>query len=356
MKKIILLVLLLFSLSGCSDYKEVNEMAIISAIGIDYQDNEFAITLETFNNKVDKDSGKVTTYTRTGYGKSISMALEHAADLLSQRAYYSHIKLCVISEEVARNHLNKVADFFIRSTYLRENFSLVVAKIPPEEVLQTETEENPISSIAINLLLQTNSYASNYAIDKPFDMFLKEVISYGQDGAISVINKEDNNFYIDGLAIFKDYKMVNILSNDDSVLYNILKGEIKKPVFELFYKGLPVSIALYDIKTDMSLKDDINLTGTYKAKIIENSPALNIKDEKVLQALDEAFSKYLNNQITDFIKRLQDNESDILSLSNNYFINTRIKNKKVWLVEDIKSDIKVVINKKGLVFNIYEDK
>ena len=359
MKKLILILPLFFLLTGCSDYKEVNELAIVSAIGIDYDDltKEYIVTLETFNNKVEKESSKVTTYTRTGKDKAISVAIEKAADKLSARAYYSHIKLCVLSLNVAQEHFEEICDFILRSTYLRENFQVVTSKIAPEEVLKIESDENPISSIALNLLLQTNAYASNYARDLAFDVFLKEIIEFGSDGAMSVINVENNNFYIDGLAIFNNYNLVNILSNEEASIYNILQNKIKKTVLSLEFNGKNVSIALYDITSKIKVtKNNITVDGTYKAKLMEDTPGFDIKDEKVLDALDQEFSKYLNKEITNFIKTCQKNKSDILYLGKNYYINTRDKNESLWQNLSIKSQVKVVINKKGLIFNIYENK
>lgn len=45
MKKIIILIITIFLLSGCS-YRELNDLAIISAIGIDYDNNEFKLTAQ----------------------------------------------------------------------------------------------------------------------------------------------------------------------------------------------------------------------------------------------------------------------------------------------------------------------
>ena len=76
MKKIFVLFTLILFLGGCSDYKEVNEMAIISGIGLDYNENGFAVTLEVLNEKVDKKDGKISTYTRTAQDKSIAIAIK----------------------------------------------------------------------------------------------------------------------------------------------------------------------------------------------------------------------------------------------------------------------------------------
>lgn len=355
MKKILTLLTILLFLGGCADYKEVNEMAIVSAIGIDYTDDEFAITLEVLNEKI-PEKEQINSYTRTAKDKNLGVAIEKAADLLSHRAYYPHVRLLILGKEVAEEHLQEINDFFLRSTYFRENFNIVVSnEHSAEEILKITTKENPIASSTIMLLLQTNGYASDYAIDKKNYMFLQEIIDFGKDGAISNINVENDNFYIDGLAIFEGYKMANILNNDEAVIYNILRNESVKPVFSLTYEGKSFTISLYDSKSDISITSNtIKIDGTYRVKIMDNGPNFDIKNDKVLEALDEDFSKLLNEKITDLIKKLQKNNSDILYFANTYYIKTRDKNDTLWQHAKIESNTKVVINKKGLVYSIYE--
>ena len=62
MKKILIIILTLLLCTGCYDYKEINDLAIISAIGVDYENDEYVITLEILNDQIDKDSSKITSY------------------------------------------------------------------------------------------------------------------------------------------------------------------------------------------------------------------------------------------------------------------------------------------------------
>lgn len=357
MKKILLLIVFILLLSGCADYKEVNDLDIVNAIGIDYQDDEFILTFEVYNDKVDKDSAKITTYTRTATDKSLAVALERTADLLSGRAYYSHIALCIISPEVAKHHIQEVADFFIRSTYLRENFPIVISSnYSPEDMLNIKTEENPIPSTAITKLLETNGYASDYAVKKTFDIFFGEILDFGKDTAISTVAVQDNNFYIDGLSLFDNYQMVQTLDKEKASIYNLLRNESVKPVFNLEYEGTSFTISIYDNSTKFDVTSDkIKVKGEYKAKIMNNVPNFNVKNEKVLKELNENFSKLLKEKIEEFIKITQEAHSDSLYLADAYYKSTRDKNDLLWDHAEIESDIKVTINKKGLIFNIYED-
>ena len=92
MKKLflsILLVLSLLCLSGCSNYHELNDLAIVSAMGIEKEDNKYKVTLELYKEVKESNSGSASKKSEsvTGLGKSIEEAIKN------ERAYLSDIKV-----------------------------------------------------------------------------------------------------------------------------------------------------------------------------------------------------------------------------------------------------------------------
>ena len=85
-----------------------------------------------------------------------------------------------------------------------------------------------------------------------------------------------------------------------------------------------------------------------------NNPNFNIKDEKIINALNKDFSEYINKQMTNFIKKLQIDNTDILNFEDRYYRKTR-KDFSNWQNKEIDCNLSVTINKKGLVYNIYEN-
>ena len=53
MKKIILILFCLFMVTGCFDYRELNDINIINSIGVDYIDDEYVVYFETIKNNFD---------------------------------------------------------------------------------------------------------------------------------------------------------------------------------------------------------------------------------------------------------------------------------------------------------------
>ena len=56
MKKIIISLIILFSLTGCYNYRELNDLAIVSGISIAKVDDKYELTVEVVNTKKEQDT------------------------------------------------------------------------------------------------------------------------------------------------------------------------------------------------------------------------------------------------------------------------------------------------------------
>ncbi len=356
MKKIIL-ILLLLCLGGCYDYKEINDLAIITAIGVDFKNDEYIITLEVLNDQTDKDSGEIEAYTKTGKDKTLAKALENAADLLSDQAKYTHVKLMVLSNTIIEDKFNTIIDFFMRSTYFRENFYVISSMdTSPQEILNNKTDESKVASTSIINLLDSLNYSSNNSVLKTFDQVIEETLAFGKDTCFSNITLDNEQFKIDGLTIFKDYEFKDTIENKFAVLYNILTNNFYRPIFSKEYDNLYFSIAITEGKVDTNLNTNtITLSGNLTGKIMDNESNFDIRNLDVLDNLNKDFTKIINADFLEFIQILQENESDILFLSNKYYQENRIKEENFWHNLDIKTDIKFNINKKGLIYEVQDE-
>lgn len=354
MKKILIIILTLLLCTGCFDYKEINDLAIINAIGVDYEDDEYIITLEILNDQIDKDSSKITSYTKVGHGKNLTSAIENAADKLSKQLIFNHIKLMILSKSIIEEKFENIIDLFLRNTYFRENFYVISAtKNKPETLLNHTTNEAPIASTAITDTLESIRYSSNTNVLKKFDEMVEEVITYGIDTCFSNITLKDNEFIVDGMSIFNNYSYKSNLSNEYVKIYNLLIDNFDRPTYTINYDNLSFTTAINNGKINAEINNgSINVTGNLMGRIIDNDPKYNIRDPKNLERIDNDFTNLLNKKIPEFIKVLQDNNSDILGITRNYYKKTRTKDKDYWLKLDIKSNIKFNINKKGLIYDV----
>ena len=69
-------------LGGCYDYKELNDMSIVSGIGIDFIDNEYLVSLEITKSSKDGSSTEIETKVVTGSDSNISIAFSNAMNMI----------------------------------------------------------------------------------------------------------------------------------------------------------------------------------------------------------------------------------------------------------------------------------
>ena len=344
--KKLLLLFLPFFLTGCYDYQEITDLGIIVALGIDYQNDKYIITYELLEDNKDKQSGITSSYTVSGEDKILAKAFEDASSKIAKKAYYSHIDIVLFSQNIVSNHFQTVTDYLLRDKDLREDFNIVIVD-NPQNILGSTNSQLKVIGSNITKRIKAKKF------EKKYSNVITDILMFGKDTSIPIIDIQNDNILITGLAIFHNYNYVYSLDNYSTDIYMLIINNTNKVIMN----SSDFSIAIYntDIKIDMN-KKYISLKGTVNAEIIDNPLNYDIKDEQVLKKIEDTFSKQLNNNIKDLIEILQNNNSDILGITNNYYQKKRIKNNKLWLRNDIKNNIKVKISKKGIIYEVKNDK
>ena len=125
-KKIIILFIFILLLSGCYDYSEINDLAIITAIGIDKNNDNYIITYELLSDNLDKNSANIKSYTVSKKDKIFVRALKKIEENLVKKAYYAHTDVVLLSDDLAKNNLEEILDPLLRNTKLREDFKVFI--------------------------------------------------------------------------------------------------------------------------------------------------------------------------------------------------------------------------------------
>ncbi|MFD1904480.1 hypothetical protein ACFSQ7_11080 [Paenibacillus rhizoplanae] len=147
---VLLLVFSLAVLPGCWSSKELNELAVVMALGIDTAPQGYAVSAQVLNSGEARnnkgESGKslpVLTYKATG--QTVPDALQHILSAAPHALYLSHIRVLVLGEELARQGVSDIMDFITRNHQLRSDFFLVVAKHSlASDILEINTSFEPI--------------------------------------------------------------------------------------------------------------------------------------------------------------------------------------------------------------------
>ncbi len=124
MKKIFLVILILF-LNGCSQYTELNNLAIIKSIGINYQD-EYILYAQIIE-EMDKDNLPKTKIVEV-QGKDIPTLFLKIKKEVNKEIYLSHLDLLIIDQHLAEKQYQELITYFLKHQELRNDFFCILGE------------------------------------------------------------------------------------------------------------------------------------------------------------------------------------------------------------------------------------
>ncbi len=358
MKKLIFLLIIPFILGGCYDYNQLDDLAIIEGIGIDYKDNEFYVTFEVVSTKKEGEtSGSNNTYYINSKGNTLAYAFTAAANKMDKVPYFEHVEVIIFSKNVAKKHLDKCIDYLIRSERLRNEFYSVIAEDSAKELIMSSTKTHPIVSEYLVQLLKNNEETYNSSYYEPFTKTLNNILTDGKDALIPVFKTNDKEIELIGVGAFKDFELVHIFNNEESSIINLINNfKIESVHFKKTCDN-DESIVIADYNSDINIipnNKEILIKGTINARISEQTCNYDLKDAKTYTVLEKEFTKIIEQQIDNVIKKMQEISSNSLNIGRSYYNKYRIKDYFLWTRQNIKYDIDLKINKKGLTFEVIQ--
>lgn len=344
MRKNIFICLIVLLLTGCYNYEELNDIAIISAFSIDYSDGEYKVSYQIVNSNNNNNSNGFEQASFVVYD-SPAVSLEESARkatlITSKRLYASHLKVLVLSEEVAKNHLANVVDFIYRNPDVRNEFFVLISKDSnPRDVLEVITPLVNLSSEDIaNSLLNSDNILGMNEIVKFSDLLNKylnpkmeitipslEIIGNKNGGEDTENLKTSNynaNVRISTMSVFKNNKFRGYLSEKESLSYSFIIGNLKKTIIRYNCDDSNYAIAdLTDVKSSLDAKRDgkivLNIRG--RGAIAEVNCKLDLTKPKVIEKMNNDLNKSIEKMIkTSFKDIMEKYDSDIYGIEDLYY-------------------------------------
>ena len=345
--KIIISLFICFLLTGCYNYRELNDLAITSAIGINKSGDDFELIIQVVNNQKQSSEGgsageQLQFVVYKTKGKTIQEALRSIILESPKRLYLNHTALLVISEEVAKEGIGDIMDIFARDSEFRKQFMVLISKNDEtEDVISTVTALETLNAKNIKDSLKTdNKYLGSSTIvtfenllsaylNNKIDIALPSVIMKGNEKT----SKEEDNIkesepsakvVLDDLAIFDNKKLVGYLDKKDSINASIINNDINNTIYT--YKcdnNKYLSIEIIDSKTEVktpSDKEEININIKQKANINETTCNIDLEKQEDLDKLEKEISKQLKKEILKTInKTIKEYNSDIFGFEDTIY-------------------------------------
>ncbi|QTL99241.1 Ger(x)C family spore germination protein [Iocasia frigidifontis] len=286
-KLAILIILPVIFLTGCWSSHEVNTLAINICIGIDKTEKGYFISEQILNPKAiaaEQAINESPVYIYTSEGRDISEVIQRLTKQSARKIYNAHLRMVVFGEDVAKDGIQDILDYFMRSSQYRTDFYFVIAKnATANEVLSILT---PIESIpGIKIYDSLISASENWAPTKSVRIIelVNTIIADGINPVLTGIEITPGKTISDstevlkesvgikrlvyyGLGVFKDDRLVGWLDEVGSKGYNYITGNINKTIGHVKY-GDNVKIT----------GEVINAKSNVKASLVNGKPVIEVK-------------------------------------------------------------------------------
>ncbi|WP_110929518.1 Ger(x)C family spore germination protein [Bacillus massiliglaciei] len=339
-------VLIAILLSGCWSRKELNELAIISAVGLDMdEEGKYVKTLQIINPSEaagglqgggDGQGPSISIF--TAKGDTVLDAHYNVSNKVPRRLYHGHTNLLVISEKLARDKgIQTMLDAWERDPEIRTTMSVIIThdtkaadllrtltlidKIPAErmtDIIEVAEElKGQYMKVTIKDIIENFNSAGRETVISGFT--LKGDAKKG--GKIENIEETEPKTFIlaDSLGIFKGGKLIDWYKGDTARGVVWILDKVKKTDIELEWKGKNNSISCQIVRQKTKVtantkngRPSIAIHVNALGDVREVTTEINLNEQKEIEKIEKLLEKEIQAQLENTVKRTQKNKTDIL--------------------------------------------
>lgn len=333
--------LFLIVMTGCWDNLDITDRAFVSAVGLDKGKNgQVEVTLQIIKPNVIKEnrqggSGESALWSFTTTGETVFDAIREQLKAVNRKPLYSHIRLIIIGEDLAREGVRDILDFFIRDQEIKITPKLLVTRnVKAKEIVNATSLLEVIPALHLEGILENNAFEGETR-DVEFIKVLQELTAphaSGVIGSIAASNKAQitqiNDLEIEGAGILKKDRLVGFLDKKQIRGYLWIKDEIKGGVMVIenpIEKGKKITI---EIKTstgkidaeiengELILKTQVKMLGS----INEYQGSKYIESDKLTRLIEKAVEREIESNVKEVIKVSQKEfKTDFIGFGNKVF-------------------------------------
>ncbi len=346
-KLLIFIMLITPFLTGCWNSRELNELSITSALGIDKIDDKYLFTVQIINpSEVAKDQqGRRTVVTTLNEeGDTIFEAWRKLTTETATKLYFSHVRVLIIGESLAREGMNNILDTILRDHEYRSDFTILVSKdYNANDILSILTTMDEIPGDKLFKSIKSSSTTYGTTKDETLDKFISEMADKGKNPVVTSVfivgDKEEGKYqskfdsiqpetYLKygPLGAFSDDHLIDWMDDKESRGYNFSQGNIQSTLVNVpcvdgeGLVGVEVIETKASITAEMSNKQptaniQVSSYGNIMDSECEQEQAFD--DPKYIEKFQTNMSETIKTEIEAAVDISQQSfKSDILGIGN----------------------------------------
>ncbi|MCC8022383.1 MAG: Ger(x)C family spore germination protein [Clostridiales bacterium] len=310
--------LLAVSLCGCWDYRDTNDMSIVTGVGIDLApDGQYRMSFEIIDMDIPvKDSGAKATVV-TSDGQTLYEAIRGATSYIRNRLFFNNVSLLVISHELAEQEgINDILDWFLRDSGCRETLNVAISyEKTAQEIFTLANQDNNILSYNASQVLNQNHSlnisTSDVELYQAYNTLHRDGIELTLPVFRFVEQEEEEIKRIDGVAVFQEDKLKGFLTEQQTRDYLFVTDDIHGGIFSFDYQDGKIALEIKDSNTNVGYRMEhgspvfsleIDITSALGESQTQLSVFSQSEIEQIAQAAQEALSQSIQQTISTIQK------------------------------------------------------
>ncbi|AOY06394.1 Ger(x)C family spore germination protein [Bacillus subtilis] len=358
--KCVLPLLICILLTGCWDRTEINDIAFVVSSAIDKKKDQYRVAMQIplvgqlggQTGGGGGTAGSKTWYVDSASGTTIREANNKLQTSLSRTINTSHRRTVIIGEDMARDGVAPVFDILTRNPQNRLTALILVSRGEARDILNTDVqlEQFPAEMIRELAIIATSRPVF-------LSRFMSDLVEIGSDPYAPVISasktkpggKGKSNLKIDGLAIFKKDRLMDIFKDEHMTAALMLLNQARQPEFivDLPNQMGQASIQLQKSNSSFHAAEKngkLSMTIEIRAKgiIMENQSTYETRETDQYYIIQKALNRTIKKDVISTVHRLQKLKADPAGFQDRTIRSTATtKNllKKEW--EEVYKDMEV---------------
>jgi len=258
----LMLVIIALITSGCWSYKEIEKLAIVAGMAIDKDaaNNKYILTVELVNQTSGEKESKTTSEIIETEGDTVFSAARDMILESGRKLYWSHAKVIIISQAIAREGILPVLDWVGRNHEMRPDMWLLISREKTAgEILKTHVDSNEVLAYHLNELLIAKNNVGKYGAVDLLDCLMdlsSDKASTALPAVNVIVDREKKIPQIIGTAVFKKDKLVGWLNGDETQALLLLASKPFDGILTLqenqFNDNTPIAVQIYKNKTKIT--------------------------------------------------------------------------------------------------------
>ncbi|MBD8067969.1 Ger(x)C family spore germination protein [Bacillus sp. PS06] len=321
----------LICLTGCWDRIEINDLAFVTATGIDKEDeNKFRVSCQIplpgamggagSSGGGGGTSGEKPYYVDSSLGRNVKESNDNLQQQMSRRLYFAHRRVVVFGKELASSGFKKSLDVILVQPQSRLSTFVVITEGKAIDILNASPHLEQLPAEAIREMTK-NSLGINVR-----DVLL-DISRPGKDPVIPIVDtvktnndkkeEQSDEIKIDRFAVLKNDKLVFSTNPEESLGIMWLKqkmtgksitypiGDTEEVNVEINRENLTVTHNISNGKPSFT----INVKAYSVLK--QNEQSFTIKNSEIYGELKEKLDKTIEDQIESIIEHSKSESIDV---------------------------------------------